>query len=99
MIQLRFLDEAADEIVDTLKWYRERSEGAEKSYLRQLNEALQHIRDAPLRFPRYTENTRRYVFPLFPYSVIYLIEENVIAIVALPHDKQKPGYWLERLRS
>jgi len=34
----------------------------------------------------------------YPYSIFYLIEDEVVEIVAVAHHKQRPGYWLGRLR-
>jgi hypothetical protein len=32
----------------------------------------------------------------FPFSVLYSIEEEEIVVVAVAHDKRKPGYWMKR---
>jgi len=46
----------------------------------------------------HSAGTRRYVLPDFPYSVIYFVEAAII-IVAVAHDRRRPGYWRERLNS
>jgi hypothetical protein len=33
----------------------------------------------------------------FPYHVIYLEKQNDIRILAIAHDRRKPGYWKSRL--
>lgn len=33
----------------------------------------------------------------FPYSVVYLETERVIRILAIAHDRRRPGYWMDRL--
>lgn len=32
----------------------------------------------------------------FPYSLIYLVEDDLIRIVAVMHQRQRPGYWRNR---
>jgi toxin ParE1/3/4 len=41
--------------------------------------------------------TRRFVLHRFPFSVVYLDEADELNIVAVAHNKRKPGYWKARL--
>jgi hypothetical protein len=34
---------------------------------------------------------------VFPYAVLYSIEDDYILIVAIAHGKRRPGYWRHRL--
>ncbi len=95
--RLQFFEEAADEIEQAGRWYRERNELAERAFLREVDRAVEAIMDAPERWPLHRVGTRRFVFPSFPYSLIYFAENDVINVVAVPHDKQSPGYWRKRL--
>jgi len=69
---------------------------AERAFLDAVDHAVEAIIAAPHRWPSHRTGTRRYVLPEFPYSVVYLVED-VISIVAVAHDKRRPGYWRERL--
>ncbi len=33
----------------------------------------------------------------FPYRLVYLVHTNELVIIALAHQKRKPGYWRDRL--
>lgn len=33
----------------------------------------------------------------FPYSMAFVELENELRVIAIAHDKRKPGYWLTRL--
>ena len=33
----------------------------------------------------------------FPYSVAFVELEHELRVIAIAHDKRKPGYWLKRL--
>jgi plasmid stabilization system protein ParE len=40
--------------------------------------------------------TRRYVFPRYPFSLIYRVAHGVMTVVAVAHQRRKPGCWVER---
>ena len=95
---LEFFEDAATEIEEDRAWYRQRSEAAEAGFFREIDHAIQQVADAPEQWPHYLAGTRRYVFPTYPYSLVYFIEHDVVRVVAVAHDKQRPGYWRKRLR-
>lgn len=33
----------------------------------------------------------------FPYQVVYLVIDNDVVVIAIAHDRRRPGYWAERL--
>lgn len=59
--------------------------------------ALAAISDAPHRWPKYLHGTRRLVMQRFPFSVVYLDDPELVTIVAIAHNKRKPGYWKDRV--
>jgi plasmid stabilization system protein ParE len=97
-MEVRFFEEANAEIEEGRDWYRRRSEVAEAALLRELNHAVGMVAEAPHRWAKYIAGTRRYVFPTFPYSLVFFVANDAINIVAVAHDKRKPGYWRKRLR-
>jgi plasmid stabilization system protein ParE len=40
--------------------------------------------------------TRRLPLRRFPYSIVYLLHDAELRIVALTHQRRKPGYWRGR---
>jgi plasmid stabilization system protein ParE len=97
MGKLRFFEEAAAEIEHERGWYRERSPAAESAFLRELDHAIQVVEEAPRRWPEYIAGARRYVFPTFPFSLVYFVEKNTVMVVSLASDTKRPGYWRSRL--
>ncbi len=55
------------------------------------------ISQAPRRWPKHLHGTRRFVLQRFPFSIVYLDEPDVLNVVAVAHNKPKPGYWKQRL--
>ena len=47
---------------------------------------------------RYGRWARRYVFPRYPFSLVYIVRGDVIEVVAVAHGRRRPGYWRSRLR-
>jgi plasmid stabilization system protein ParE len=95
--RIRFFEEAGEEIEEQRRWYRKRSVRAEESFLRELDHAVEIVLDKPDRWPLHLEGTRRYVFPRFPFSLIYFVEDDVVVVVAVANENRRPGYWRERL--
>ena len=98
MTEIHFFEEASEEAEEARRWYRERSEPAEAAFLNELDHAIAVVLDAPHRWAKHVAGTRRYVFPTFPYSLVYFLEPQVVNVVAVAHEKRRPGYWRKRLR-
>jgi plasmid stabilization system protein ParE len=43
-------------------------------------------------------NVRRLAVARFPYHVVYLDHGGLIRILAIAHDRRRPGYWIARLK-
>jgi len=67
-----------------------------------LNFSMPSIVDLPragAKVPRLPTSlpVRRIPVKRFPYHVVYLEESAAIRVLALAHDRRKPGYWKSRL--
>ncbi len=98
-MELQFFEDALAETEEDRAWYRERSDSAEAGFLRELDHAIDQVAAAPSQWPQYLAGTRRYVFPTYPYSLVYFIQDDIINVVAVAHDKRRPGYWRKRLHN
>ena len=98
MKQPFFFEEASEEIEQSALWYRDRSEQAHAAFLRELDHAVETVLESPQVWPAHVGGTQRYVFPTFPFSLIYFVEQNTVNIVAVAHHKRRPGYWRKRLK-
>lgn len=93
---VEFHPAAAEEAESARQWYAERSLVAARAFLTELTNAVERVGEAPETWPNYEQDTHRYVFPRFPFSLIYRVAGDKIQIVAVAHVKRKPGYWKER---
>ena len=95
--RLTFFKEVAAEIEHERAFYREKSRVAEGSFLRELDHAVESVSANPDAWPTYMAGTRRYVFPKFPFSLVYFREAERVFVVALVAEHRMPGYWINRL--
>ena len=63
----------------------------------QVDDLSNTIARAPETWPEYLYGTRRYLLRHFPFAVVYLVDPDVVTIVAVAHSKRKPGYWRKRV--
>lgn len=92
----RWHPEAIEDAQAARDWYAERSPLAARGFLLVLGEAVAAVAAAPERWPVGKHGCRRYVFPRgFPYTLVYRVARD-LEIVAVAHQKQRPGYWADR---
>ena len=99
MKRYRFHPEARIEVRSAAAWYRERSSDAARGFTDAVAGGMQSIRKHPQAWPTWHRaDVRRHVLRRYPYSIFYVVEGDVVVIVAVAHHKRRPGYWLPRLR-
>ena len=93
---VEFHPDALEEAEAARNWYAERSLVASRSFVSELVHAVHQVVESPEMWPSCGVGTRRYVFPRFPFSLVYRVLERKIQIVAVAHSKRKPRYWESR---
>ena len=93
---VRFHPEAVREAIAAYDWYAARSLTAARGFRDELGHAVDTVGDDPERWPRYGDLARRYLFPRFPFSLIYRVRGKEVEVLAVAHGKRKPGYWRSR---
>ena len=97
MNKVRFHHEAQSEYEAAIAWYHARSPRAAIRFEAEVERVCDVIVHNPEIFARYDELTRFALLDRFPYSVIYLIDQSTIHIVAVAHASRAPGYWQGRI--
>ncbi|HEX2894292.1 MAG TPA: type II toxin-antitoxin system RelE/ParE family toxin [Marmoricola sp.] len=93
--------EAAAELEETVVWYEQRHPGLGRRLLSAVDAAIEGIQLWPESAPAWSVSgssgaIRRSAVRGFPYRIIYTVGEETIEVLALAHDKRKPGYWRDR---
>lgn len=100
---VRFEDEADAEYREAGRWYDAKSAGLGVEFFSEIDAAVRRILEFPHagapvpRVPRDLQ-IRRLAVKRFPYHVVYLEPTDVLWILAIAHDRRKPGYWKQRLK-
>lgn len=94
--ELRFHPDALDEADAALEWYVVRSRAAAENFMQELELAARRVLDAPTRWPRIDTLVRRYLLPTYPFSLIYRVGDDFVEVIAVAHQRRKPGYWRSR---
>lgn len=99
MKSLRFHPEALAEYEAAAVWYAERSTVVALSFTASVDAALDGLCEVPDAWPYWPGRTdvRRRVVQRMPYSIMYLVQGDAIVILAVAHDRRRPGYWLRRM--
>ena len=87
---------AADEAEAARIWYAERNPRAAEMFLDELDLAIARVAENPQRWPQVRGPFRRYIFPKFPFSLVYRFTPASIEVVAIAHHRRRPGYWKTR---
>jgi len=77
-------------------WYAERSADVATAFADALDHAMAMIADLPKTWAPHTHGTRRYLIAKFPYAVVYRVRGKAVEVVAIAHQRRRPGYWSER---
>jgi toxin ParE1/3/4 len=88
--------EAETEILQALDWYVERSTLAARAFVYELNGVLLRVARTPKAWPRTLRDTRRVIFPHFPFYLVYRNYGDTIEVVAVAHQRRRPFYWKNR---
>lgn len=95
-MRVDFHPAAMRETEDAQAWYEERSVIAASAFLREFSLAIQRMRQAPNRHALAERGTRRILLDRFPFTIYYRVAHETLVVVAVAHQKRRPGYWSSR---
>jgi toxin ParE1/3/4 len=92
--------EADQELEDAAWWYEEQRPGLGQLFLKAVEATVDSIQQfpgagAPVPFVASDLPVRRAPVQRFPYHVVYLETAMEIRVLAVAHDRRRPGYWLQ----
>jgi len=96
MASVRFNPAADEELLEATDWYLQRSAAAAEGFVREIEQALSRIAEAPERYPLTRRGRRRFVLVNYPDDVVYRLKEVEIEIIAIAHHARRPAYWRSR---
>ena len=95
MTKVRFHRAAHAELDRSYAWYEERNPAAAERFLDEVLEKARLIAEAPQQWPVTRGTTRELTLDRFPFTLIYRHRavEDLVWIVAVAHQRRRPGYW------
>ena len=96
MAKLRFLPAATKDYEEASSWYHARSEQAADRFEEAVERALNHIVEAPDRWPFCDRRHRQHLLRKYPYSLVYRLLDDMVVVVAVAHARRRFGYWKAR---
>jgi len=102
-LPVRISEEADAEMAEAARWYETHRAGLGLDFLAAVDSAVAGISEAPRMaslVPGVSDQTiRRRPVRRFPYHVVYMELSDRLQILAIAHDRRRPGYWIDRLRN
>ena len=98
-MNVRYLSEALAEYEAAAKWYDDHHPGAGDDFVQAIERAEGLLAEMPRAWPQWPGarvGVRRYVVPGLRFSIGYEIVGQEIVILAVVHQRRRPGYWFAR---
>lgn len=95
--RLGFSPEAEQDIREAVAWYRARQPGVARAFRKAVQAATEEVRVHPFHYAVREGDVRHFVLDGWPYSILYLVLDDVVAIVSVFHDRRDPMEWKMRL--
>jgi hypothetical protein len=95
----RFHEAAAVELAEAVEYYDSATEGLGTRLLTEVISAVEYIEEFPELAALGEHSVRRKVLARFPYSILYMIQQGELIILAVAHQSRRPNYWIDRLPS
>jgi toxin ParE1/3/4 len=98
-MKYKFHPGALEEYREAVIWYANREQELGHQFIAHIEDAIHRVVETPTRWRIIDEDVRRCLVHLFPYAILYTIEDHFILIVAVMHLSRDPDYWRERIRN
>jgi plasmid stabilization system protein ParE len=102
ILPLRISEEAEAEMAEAARWYEAHRPGLGIDFLEAVDDAAARIAEMPRMGSPVSgvadAAMRRRAVRRFPYHVIYLELLDRLQVLAVAHDRRRPGYWAARSR-
>jgi toxin ParE1/3/4 len=93
--------DASSELLEAARWYEAQRSGVGLAFLAAVDRAIEQVAAWPeigALVPGVSTElrVRKMTFPRFPYYLAYLVTDDAIHVLAVAHERRRPGYWHAR---
>ena len=96
MKAVRFHPDARAELLAATRFYREEAVGLGRAMAGELRTALERVTEFPESGSPDGDDLRKVFLDRFPFTVVYRASGGEIEVLAVMHQRQRPGYWKTR---
>jgi toxin ParE1/3/4 len=96
VIPYTFHPDADAELEEAALFYESRMAGLGRSFAAEVERTIALLREYPDAGSAVGPKRRRVLVARFPYSIVYRQDPDVIVIVAVAHQRRRPGFWRRR---
>ncbi len=82
--------EARQELNDAATWYEERSKGLGSKFIDSFLEVLDYLETHPLIYATIQGEYRQVLIKVFPFVIVYKVEDSEVRIIAVFHTSRNP---------
>jgi toxin ParE1/3/4 len=97
-MRFRFLEGARKEFKQAVSYYERQQKGLGDELEFEVFAALDRASLDPTSFEAFDLGVYRIPVQRFDYSVFFTVEEDVLLVAAVMHNRRRPSYWKRRLR-
>jgi plasmid stabilization system protein ParE len=97
-MKARFLEVAEAELTDAVEYYDGEAPGLGDRLVAEVRATVELLEENPEIGPVVRGSLRKRAVSAFPYTIYYVVEGREIQILALAHQRRRPGYWWKRLQ-
>ena len=98
MKKISFNRLAERELAEAAGYYERESPGWGERFLDEVEQSTLLLQRYPQAAPKIRGPVRRFVFPRFPYYILYQsLGADRIRVLAVAHQKRHPLYWVGRI--
>jgi len=95
-VRLVVREAAEADILESARWYEQRSSGLGHEFLRAVDVTLAEIGRVPERYPVVRGAARRALLRRFPYGIYFVVTPGLVSVFACLHARRDPRRWQER---
>jgi len=93
-----FLPEAEEEFMEAARYYESAAPGVGFRFVAEVHRCLGFVSEHPYAAPAEGRGVRKKLLNHFPYNLLYSVESDLLVVVAVAHQKRRPGYWRGRVK-
>ena len=91
-----FTQAARAELIDAQDWYEGEATGLGPRFRQAVDAVIERMSDNPRQFPNVLKNVRRALLRRFPYSLLFVIEDDALIVIACFHASRDPSHRQKR---